>query len=112
MTSRDRILKTLRRNQPSFDNVAARPESYLPVTHIPDGDLMARFTTILESLTGKIYPVSSADEAIQTVLGIVGDDPGVLAWDNLPLPGLIDALRAKNISVIMPNTRAVDKADM
>ena len=46
------------------------------------------------------------EAAIQTVLDIIGDDQRVLAWEDLPLPGLVEALAARQVRRTIPHARA------
>ncbi|MCC7446753.1 MAG: lactate utilization protein [Anaerolineae bacterium] len=104
-SSRDRILKALRANRPPFEDAPPRPSSYVPVTKVDNADLVGRFRAELERLTGKVHEPATDQEAISVVLDILGDDSAVVAWDKLPLPGLTDALTAKNIRIVVPHAR-------
>lgn len=109
--ARDRILKRLRASQP-FEDAPPRPNAYLPITGLPDGDLLTRFTAELERLSGKVHAVSDAQEAIAAVLSIL-DDLGnvsqVIAWEDLPILHLVEPLRERNISVSIPHARGTER---
>ncbi len=94
MSSRDKILKALRANRRPFEDVSARPEAYLPVTRIADNvsqdDLIERFAAEARQRDTEVHIVPDTEAAIQTVLDIIGDDQTVLAWQDLPLPGLVE----------------------
>ena len=113
MSSRDRILSTLRANRPPFENEPPRPDHYLPVTALTDESpygLLARFTVELERLTGSVFAEPNPEAAVARVLTLVGDDNRVLAWDDLPLTGLADALKARGISASSPKPRHEQRA--
>src|SRR5579862_7525016 len=109
MSSRDRILGGLRTTRVPFDSVSARPATYLPVTDDPS-DRLARFKTELERLAGNVHIMESPDQAVACVLEIVGTDKAVIAWENLPLPGLEDALRTHQIEIHIPKARGDERA--
>jgi L-lactate dehydrogenase complex protein LldG len=104
MSSRDKILATLRANQPPFPDVSPRPDAYRPVTRFDDEDLLTRFTQEAEIRTGQVH-VSDPQNAIGVVLKLLEADKTVLAWDNLPLPGLAEALAEHKIEVLPVQAR-------
>ncbi len=110
MSSRDKILKALRANRRPFEDVTPRPEAYLPVTRIADNtsqnDLIERFAAEARQRDTEVHVVPDTEAAIQTVLDIIGDDQSVLAWEDLPLPGLVEALAARTIKRTIPYARA------
>ncbi|MEP7286998.1 MAG: lactate utilization protein [Chloroflexota bacterium] len=110
MSSRDKILQALRANRSPFDDVTPRPAAYLPVTQFTEKDLLARFTAELERLTGKVHDTPDHERAIQIVLDLIGTDKTVLGWEDLPLPGLPEALAAQNIQTVIPHARHADRA--
>jgi len=69
-----------------------------------------RFKTELERLAGHVHIMESPDLAVACVLEIVGTDKAVMAWENLPLPGLEDALRAHKIEIHVPKARGDERA--
>ena len=115
MTSRDRILSTLRANRAPFANEPPRPDLYMPATAVSEGTpeaLLIRFTAELERLTGVVYVEANQEAAIARVLAVIGDDNTVLAWDDLPLSGLADALIAHGISASSPHPRHDQRTDV
>lgn len=111
MTSRDTILRRLRQAQRPFADAPAPPESYTPMTPLA-GDtavLRDRFIAEAEALSAQIYRPASEAAALEAVLGSVGDARRVLAWafDQIPLPGLAQALDAAGIAVA-----ALDDSDV
>jgi len=115
MSSRDQILAKLRASRPPFPDAAPRPAHYLPVsaidpTHADTAGLLSRFTAELTKLTGKVYDMPDAEAAIECVLKLIGADPSVIAWGDLPLPGLAEALSGAHISAIHPQPRLADRS--
>src|SRR5258708_33183768 len=110
MSRRDKILKALRANRRPFEDVSARPEAYLPVTRIADNvsqdDLIERFAAEARQRDTEVHIVPDTEAAIQTVLDIIGDDQTVLAWQDLPLPGFVEALAARAIIRTIRHARA------
>lgn len=105
MSSRDRILQKLRASRPPFEDAPPRPMQYLPVTRLDDPDLVARFKAELERLTGQFHQAADHAQAVEMVLSIIGEDNAVMAWESLPLPGLVEALAQRNIKVTIPRAR-------
>jgi L-lactate dehydrogenase complex protein LldG len=108
--ARDRILAALRAHKPMLE-ASPRPDSYRPVTLPPSPDLVARFTTELERLTGKVYNPSDAEAAIAQVVALIGEEKSVLMGDSLPLPGLAEALTERRIHMVMPNIRGESRQE-
>jgi L-lactate dehydrogenase complex protein LldG len=100
MSSREQILATLRANLKPFPAITPRPDEYLPVTVVSGDDLLARFTAELEERFGQVSVATDPDDAIQHVIALVGSDTRVIAWENLPLSGLVVALQNQNIEVV------------
>jgi L-lactate dehydrogenase complex protein LldG len=103
--SREKILSKLRANRRPFPDVPPAPDQYLDVTSVEPSDLVTRFTAELERLTGKVHHCGDAASAIQTVVDLVGADREIMAWDNLPLAGLTDALQAGGITLTSARAR-------
>src|SRR5687768_2385412 len=105
-TSRDTILNKLRAAQTAQSSV--KPiESYLlmvPLADISPDALRARFITEAERIGSKVYEAASEDEAVSTVLQVIGPDLCVLSWpfEHIHLPGLADALIAHHIVAAEP----------
>ena len=102
MTTRDRILAALRAHPAPFATVAPPPESYLPVTRAPEGDLAAVFAEQLVARHGQATVAANVQAAVETVMSLIGDDTRVIGWPALPLPGLAEALAARQIALITP----------
>lgn len=108
--SRERILAALRAGRPPLVDVPDRPGRYLPVTPLDDGeDLIARFKAELERLNGYVHVCASEADAVRVVLEVVGVETRVMAWQNLPLPGLAEALTTSGVEVILPMARGADR---
>ena len=102
MSSRDQILgKLWGRKRPCPDNTPpANPQPMTPFS----GDsaaLLARFVQEAEALSAAVYQPEDQESAVATILGIVGEDTSVLAWDfdKVPLPLLASALAGANIEI-------------
>src|SRR5258708_5914133 len=108
MTSRDHILQALRANRRPFEDAAPRPDKYLPVTQSAP-DLVAQFITEVKARAATVHTPAHEEEAIQTVMDILGSDKTVIAWGNLPLPGLSEALTAQRINTVIPQARAEER---
>ena len=108
MSSRDQILAALREHRKPFPSAAPRPDAYLPVTRSTD-DLLARFTSELEQRFGQVSVASDREDAVQRVMALIDSDKRVMAWENIPLPGLLDALHSKHIEVVNVFARDSDR---
>lgn len=102
MSSRDQILAKLRSRQRPFPHITP-PSILQPMTPL-SGDTMAlqaRFVQEASALSAIVHQPANEQEAINTILDIVGEDKSVLAWGPAvqPLPSLAAALAAANIDV-------------
>ena len=99
MSSRELILNTLKGAKRPFSPTP--PDSYIPVSPVDAADVLPRFVREAELLSSKVYQPADLEEAVDMLLGIIGDDRQVLAWDDaeLPLPGLAAALAQANVTV-------------
>ncbi len=104
-SSRASILASVRRSLAEARHLPAAPEVVLPPPE-PRGDLAQlarRFGAELTTLGGVFREVPVGDAAAQ-VLALVRAHGAqeVLAWDQagLPVPGLLDALRAAGVQVL------------
>src|SRR5258708_35291198 len=104
MNSRDRILQSLRENRRPFEQVSPRPEKYLPVMPAVEGDLVTRFAAEMTKNGATVHVIPDAEAAIQQVLDLIGSEKRVLAWENLNLPGLAEALEAEQVKIVIPKT--------
>lgn len=107
MSSRDLILNTLRGAKRPFSST--QPASYLPVSPVAEADVLSRFVHEAELLSSKVYQPADMEEAVETLLQIIGNDKQVLAWDEaeLPLPGLAEALAQAQVAIAAHNDASV-----
>jgi L-lactate dehydrogenase complex protein LldG len=110
-SSRDKILKRLRAASVPFEDIEP-VRDYLHVAPLPDTSraaLAERFTAQAKKLLAEVYPCKTDDEAIRTILGLIGSDPCILAWDyaHIPLKGLADALANAKIETGAPRDETV-----
>ena len=103
MSSRDRILDTLRAARKPFTDLPPveprRP--MVPVAETSPADLLARFTREAETLRAQVTVCDDPAAAAQHILSLIGDDRSVLSWDlaHIPLPGLGEALAGAGIQI-------------
>ncbi len=97
-SARQNILARLRSSAAPFESAPPRPTEYLKVTRAPDGDLAERFKAEVERLNGYVHIMPDAESGIEKVLELLAGIPEVIAWEALPLPGLIEALQQKGIT--------------
>lgn len=109
MNSKDQILGTLRSHGKPFTNLKPRPAAYIPVTRFNAEDRLARFTAELEARFGHVYAVPGEISAINRVISLLEDDKSVMAWENLPLPGLAEALAKRQIQIVNLRARGEDR---
>jgi len=105
MSSREQILARLRSKEKPFPQVSL-PETYQAMTPL-EGDassLIARFISEAKALSAVIHQPSDKAQAVQIILGILGTDRTLLAWDwsSIPLPALPGALESAHISAASP----------
>ena len=107
MSSRELILNKLRGGKRPFS--PAQPDTYIPVSPVNTADVLPRFVREAELLSSKVYQPADLEEALEMLLGIIGDDQQVLAWDDaeLPLPNLAGALAQANVAVSAHNDASV-----
>lgn len=100
MTSRDKILGRLRAVPPPFADVPPVTQRHLMVP-MEDQPLVETFVQKAKLLSADVYQPDSEEDALETILQIVGDDKSVLAWDfaHIPLAGLPSALQTRGIAV-------------
>ena len=103
MSSRDRILKKLRRAQSPFTEVSP-PTQHQPMTPIDDTSpaaLRARFITEAQAISMTVTECENDTAAINAVCDLVGADQKVLSWDadRIPLAGLHTALNDAGVQV-------------
>ena len=112
MSSRDKILNALKQNRPPFPDAAPRPDQYLVVTQADPADLLTRFKAELEKLTGKVHLCQSEAEAIGVIKEIVGADKQIVAWHDLPLNGLREALQVDGVELVVPHAKGEERHAM
>lgn len=120
MSSRERILRRLREVQPPFADATPAPEQPLPVTILSEQEaddfaaLVARFRAELERLVGVLHEAADPEAAIEIVLQILRDEHAetVMMWENLPLPGLVEALASHQIKAVVPKAHGDDRKAM
>lgn|SRR5574341_2672094 len=101
--SRENILKKLRAVQSSLPEYPP-VERHLPMVPLADTspDALARlFVEQAEKLGSAVHCASSDGQALDILLGLLGNDPAVLSWsfDHIPLMGLEAALKSRHVSV-------------
>ena len=111
MSSRDQILGTLRAHRKPFPTVPDRPAAYVPVTRFGIEDRLARFNAEVAHRFGTVHLASDQAAAILLVLALIEADKAVIAWENLPLTGLIAALNERHIQLVHVRTRDENRAD-
>ncbi len=105
MSSRDKILEKLRGQRKPFPAVTDRPAVYIPVTRFGAEDRLERFKSEVATRFGTVHVATDEPNAIQIVLALLETDQAVIAWENLPLPGLTEALNGRQIQVVYVRTR-------
>jgi L-lactate dehydrogenase complex protein LldG len=96
MSSRERILETLRRGKRPFPPINP-PLFYHPMTPVADDSpaaLRARFIAEAQKAACVVHQAQTPEAAIRVVLQLLGAETAVSAWDpaHIPIPGLADAL--------------------
>lgn len=107
MTSRDRILATLRKAPRPFQDVAPAPERYIPMVPLDLRDrasLRRRFIEEAEKLACIVHQSPTPGDAIETILELLGEDKALISWSpqHIPLPGLAAALNSAAIAIAPP----------
>lgn len=110
--ARAAILERLRATAAPFEDAPPRPDHYLNVSRAPDGDLAERFKAEIERLNGYVHIAQDTEAAIETVLKLLDGIDRVMAWDALPLPGLVEALAGRQITQITPRARGGSRSDV
>ena len=77
----------------------------VPLANSERQTLRDEFARQAEALTANVIQPGSAQEAIDFILQVIGDDKAVLAWDfaHIPLPGLPAALQ--DAGIVVANSR-------
>jgi L-lactate dehydrogenase complex protein LldG len=111
MTDRDAILARLRQGRGDLGADPAHDGVTRPVARIENESphaVLDLFVTQAEALQCYVTVCATASEGVQAVLGVIGDDTTVAAWDrdHIPLPELHAALADADITA----TQAQDPA--
>jgi L-lactate dehydrogenase complex protein LldG len=101
-SSREQILQSLRRETLPFPTAEA-PSTYqhmVPLNDLPPGELETIFIENAQKAACLIHQPASQEEAINTLLEIIGDDKKISCWepDQIPLDGLEMALEQAGIA--------------
>ena len=101
--SRSKILGSIRQSLKSARHLPPAPQVTLPPPVAADGSMAERFAIELAQLSGKSVSLPAADVA-GWLLGML-QERGVhdlLSWQaaDLPVPGVLDALRAGGINIL------------
>ncbi|MEL6525380.1 MAG: LUD domain-containing protein, partial [Chloroflexota bacterium] len=108
MSAKANILKRLRAGQTpiKYDQLESERNVIAPMD---DVDLLERFVQQAKALSAHVHQVTDETTAIDTILQIIGTDNTVLAWDfeHIPLAGLANSLKAKNITIADPRDGSV-----
>lgn len=104
ISSRDQILRRLHTIQPEFGSIEAVGE-HLPVVPMADRshqELLTHFVDQARSLESVVHLPASQGEAIQVILGLLGEERRLLSWayEHIPLPGLEGAFLKHDIQII------------
>jgi L-lactate dehydrogenase complex protein LldG len=99
-SSRDKILGRLRAVPPPFADVPPITERKMMVP-MEGESLVDTFVQRAKLLSANVLQPDSDEEALETILQIIGEDKSVLSWDfaHIPLAGLSTTLQARGITV-------------
>jgi L-lactate dehydrogenase complex protein LldG len=108
MSARERILGKLRAASRPFEDVPPVGDRRVMSPLEPAG-AAAMFVERLKALSAQVLVTADERQAVDYVLGVVGDDAQVLAWDfaEIPLAGLAAALSARGVRVADPHASDV-----
>lgn len=111
MSSREIILKRLRKAQEPFADLQAPAEKRVvtPIADTSPDALCERFVAEAEKLNATIWQPQDTQEALDQLLELLGGDSSVLAWDfdTIPVDGLEAALSDANIAIADPDDGSV-----
>ncbi len=116
--SRERILSTLRTSLASSrqwleDEAAKAPHAPPPFVLPPADDLPAQFAAELTKLEGRAYAVADAEEALETIAGLLDERSArqALAWDlgQIGLPGLDALLAQRGVALLDSDVRGAGR---
>lgn len=111
MSSKNIILKKLRAAKQPFTDVEPLAEK-TPVVTVEDTSLAAlreRFIEAAKKVKVNVYEANSPNDALETILDLIGDEKRILAWqtEHIPLPNLYNALAQAGISIAEPEDDTV-----
>ena len=103
-TSRDQILDRLRSAQPALGTIGVREKQLpvVPLANLSPRGLLNRFVEQASMLESVVHLPATESEAIQVILGLLGEQRRVLSWafEHIPLPGLEEAFANDGIRVV------------
>ena len=109
--SRDEIMGRLRAACPQLGAIEAGLEqlSVVPMDHLSPQQMVDCFIEQARLLSSDVYLPESADDAIDLVMDLLGNNKRVMSWtfEHIPLPGLEAALGAKSIQVVSNRDESV-----
>jgi L-lactate dehydrogenase complex protein LldG len=108
MSSRDFILGKLRVARQPFTDIPPVTTRRHMVPEI-EGSLVDRFVEEAQTLSCDVTRCAGPDEALESLLALLGDDRRLLSWDPafIPLPGLPDALDRAGIEIAPPDDASI-----
>jgi L-lactate utilization protein LutC len=111
MSSRNTILNKLRAAQQPFTDIPTVTErrAMVPLTDTSPEGLYARFVQEAKGIGCRLYEPTSLSDAIEQLLGIIGTDKTVSAWErqHIPLENLDAALTSAGIRIAAPDDSGV-----
>jgi len=106
MSSRDVILKRLRKAAQPFQDVPPRTEHMAMVPDAPQtpDDLQSRFVAEAEAVGCTVYCVTSQEDAVTHLLEILREHDSILSWheSHLPISGFCEALQSQGKTIADP----------
>lgn len=110
--SRNKILANLHSARRPFTDISA-PIDYLPVVPLDDHSpqaLKVRFVAQAEKLACVVHQAKDETVAIQSICGLLQGAENISAWDfeQIPLPGLAEALAAAGVGIAAHDDPQVD----
>jgi L-lactate dehydrogenase complex protein LldG len=104
MSSRDKILIQLREGKLPFSGIS-KPDSYRAMVPIDDKTqpaLQSQFIEQAQMASCVVYQAMTPEEAIETVLTLIGEEKTISSWDpeHIPIPELAEVLDNAGITCI------------
>lgn len=115
-SSREQILNKLRGVRRPFPDAAPRPDAYLPVSPLADGqDLLERFKQELAALKAELFVVDGDSAAREKLLELLEehDTKRIAAWDfaYIPVEGLRAAIEQAGYAIDYPSIHNENRVD-